>query len=363
MDFTDQQGEKKSLSGEKILERLVKGEIGDEELKKLIRIRFEKILQWGYKPTLQEQLTSNLDFIKSLKEMEMSGDMETMNSETYELPTAFLEAALGNTLKQSTCYFKDESMTLDEAEIAAYELICERAKIENGQIVLDIGCGQGGLVFHIAQKYKNCHVTGITNSIAQRNYIVLQTEKLKLSNVDVILADVTKYEFQPEKKFDRVFVIEAIEHTKNMQLFIKKISKWMKNEESLLLIEHLCHKAFNQHFEALDKDDWYTGYVYPKGSMTILSASALLYFQDDVSVVDHWMLNGMHMARSQEEWALKLDKNLEVAKKVLKPGLGSEEIVNQVITHLNTFFVGGVVQFSFNNGEEWMTSHVLFKKK
>ncbi|KAI3975408.1 hypothetical protein MKX01_004495 [Papaver californicum] len=347
----------------KILERLMKGEIGDEELKKLITIRFEKILQWGYKPTLQEQLTSNLDFIKSLKEMEMSGDIETMNSETYELPTAFLEATFGNTLKQSACYFKDESMTLDEAEIAASELNCERAEIKDGQTILDIGCGQGGLVLHIAQKYKNCHVTGITNSRAQRNYIMLQIEKLKLSNVDVILADVTKFEFEAEKKFDRILVIGAIEHMKNIQLFMKKISKLMKDEDSFLFVEHLCHTAFNHHFEALDEDDWYTNYVFPKGSVTILSATALLYFQDDVSVADHWLINGMQMARSLEEWAKKLDKNLEVAKKVLEPGLGSDEAVNQVITHFKTFFFGGAVQFSFNNGEEWMISQLLFKKK
>ncbi|XP_026423755.1 N-methyltransferase 4-like isoform X2 [Papaver somniferum] len=324
MDSQDQQGEKKS-SGEKILERLAKGEIGDEELKKLIRIRLEKILEWGYKPTLQDQLTSNLDFIKSLKEMEMSGDMEAMNSEQYELPTASVKVSLGNTLKQSACYFKEESMTLDEAEIAAYELNCERAEIKDGQTILDIGCGHGGLVLHIAQKYKNCHVTGMTNSIEQKSYIMLQVEKLKLSNVDVILADVTKFEFETEKKFDRINVIETI--------------------------------------EALDEDDWYTSYVLPKGSQTMLSASALLYFQDDVSIVDHWLLNGKHMARSQEEWGKNLNKNLEVAREVLKPGLGSEEEVNQVITHYKTFFIGFAVQFSFNNGEEWMISHVLFKKR
>ncbi|RZC81522.1 hypothetical protein C5167_044105 [Papaver somniferum] len=362
MDSQDQQGEKKS-SGEKILERLAKGEIGDEELKKLIRIRLEKILEWGYKPTLQDQLTSNLDFIKSLKEMEMSGDMEAMNSEQYELPTASVKVSLGNTLKQSACYFKEESMTLDEAEIAAYELNCERAEIKDGQTILDIGCGHGGLVLHIAQKYKNCHVTGMTNSIEQKSYIMLQVEKLKLSNVDVILADVTKFEFETEKKFDRINVIETIEHMKNIQLFLKKISKWMKYEDSFLFVEHLCHKAFNQHFEALDEDDWYTSYVLPKGSQTMLSASALLYFQDDVSIVDHWLLNGKHMARSQEEWGKNLNKNLEVAREVLKPGLGSEEEVNQVITHYKTFFIGFAVQFSFNNGEEWMISHVLFKKR
>ncbi|MCL7046582.1 hypothetical protein MKW94_001364 [Papaver nudicaule] len=362
MDPQDQQGENKS-TGEKILERLLKGEIGDEELKKLISLQFEKILKWGYKPTLQEQLTSNLDFIKSLKEMEMSGDVEAMNSETYELPTAFFETVLGSTLKQSPCYFKDESMTLDEAEIAAVELNCERAEIKDGQTILDIGCGQGGLVLHIAQKYKNCHVTGMTNSIAQRNYILLQIEKLELSNVEVILADVTKFEFETEKQFDRILVIEAIEHMKNIQLFMKKISKWMKDENGFLFVEHMCHKTFNHHFEAHGEDDWYTSFVLPKGSVTLLSASALLYFQDDVSVVDHWVLNGMHMARSNEEWTKKFDRNLEVAKEVLKPGLGSEEAVNQVITNIRTFFIGSVVQFSLNNGEEWMVSHVLFKKK
>ncbi|MCL7029629.1 hypothetical protein MKW94_019699 [Papaver nudicaule] len=187
--------------------------------------------------------------------------------------------------------------------------------------------------------------------------------KLELSNVDVILADVTKFEFETEKQFDRILVIEAIEHMKNIQLFMKKISKWMKDENSLLFVEHLCHKTFSQHFEAHDEDDWYTSFVLPKGSVTLLSASALLYFQDDVSVVDHWVLNGMHMARSNEEWAKKFDRNLEVAKEVLKPGLGSEEAVNQVITNFKTFLIGNVVQFSLNNGEEWMVSHVLFKKK
>ncbi|RZC93510.1 hypothetical protein C5167_007324 [Papaver somniferum] len=362
MDSKDQQGEKKS-SGAKILERLVKGEIGDEELKELIRVRFEKRLQCGYKPTPQDQLASEMAFIKSLKDMKMSGELEAVNTELYELPTAAVAATLGSTLKQSACYFKEESMSIDEAEIAAYELDCERAQIKDGQTILDIGCGFGGLVLHIAQKYKNSHVTGLTNSAEQRNYIMLQVEKLDLSNVDVILADVTKYEFENEKKFDRILVVEAIEHMKNIQLFLKKISNWMKDEDSFLFVVHLCHKAFSQHFEALDEDDWYTSYVLPEGSVTYLSASALLYFQDDVSVVDQWLLSGTHMARSQEEWFKRFKINLEAASKALTVGLGSEEAANQVNIQYKTFFMGYVVQFSFNNGEEWMISHYLFKKK
>ncbi|KAI3835196.1 hypothetical protein MKX03_000367, partial [Papaver bracteatum] len=298
-----------------------------------------------------------------LKGMNMSGDTEAVNIDLYELPVASVQASLGSTLKQSFCYFKEESMTIDEAEIAAYELYCERAQINDGQTILDIGCGFGGLVLHIAQKYKNGHVTGLTISNEQRNYIILQVEKLKLSNVDVILADVTEFEFETEKKFDRIILIEAIEHMKNIELFLKKISKWMKDEDSFLFVEQHCHKAFSHHFEALDEDDWYTSYVIPKGELMYLSASALLYFQDDVSVVDHWLLSGMHMARSYDEWGKKFERNLEVSIKSLKSSLGSEEVVNQLITLYKTFFIGYAVQFSYNNGEEWVISHFLFKKK
>nr|C3SBS8.1 RecName: Full=(S)-tetrahydroprotoberberine N-methyltransferase; Short=EcTNMT [Eschscholzia californica]ACO90222.1 tetrahydroprotoberberine N-methyltransferase [Eschscholzia californica] len=348
-----------SSAGE-IMGRLMKGEIEDEELKKLIRHQWDRRIEWGYKPTHEKQLAFNLDFIKGLKEMVMSGEIDTMNKETYELPTAFLEAVFGKTVKQSCCYFKDENSTIDEAEEAAHELYCERAQIKDGQTVLDIGCGQGGLVLYIAEKYKNCHVTGLTNSKAQANYIEQQAEKLELTNVDVIFADVTK--FDTDKTYDRILVVETIEHMKNIQLFMKKLSTWM-TEDSLLFVDHISHKTFNHNFEALDEDDWYSGFIFPKGCVTILSSSTLLYFQDDVSALDHWVVNGMHMARSVEAWRKKLDETIEAAREILEPGLGSKEAVNQVITHIRTFCIGGYEQFSYNNGEEWMITQILFKKK
>nr|C3SBU4.1 RecName: Full=Probable (S)-tetrahydroprotoberberine N-methyltransferase 2; Short=PbTNMT2 [Papaver bracteatum]ACO90236.1 putative N-methyltransferase [Papaver bracteatum]ANY58199.1 TNMT2 [synthetic construct] len=353
--------EVKKESAEETLGRLLRGEINDEELKKLIKYQLEKRLQWGYKSSHQEQLSFNLDFINSLKKMGMSGQVEAFTNEVYELPTECFEAAYGKSMKLSGCYFKHESSTIDEAEEASHELYCERAQIKDGQTVLDIGCGQGGLVLYVAQKYKNCHVTGLTNSKEQVNYILKQAEKLGLRNVDVILADVTQYE--SDKTYDRILVIGVVEHMKNMQLFIKKLSTWMA-EDSLLFVDHSCHKTFNHFFEALDEDDWYSGYIFPPGCATFLSADSLLYFQDDVSVVDHWVVNGMHFARTVDAWRKKLDKNMEAVKEILLPGLGgNHEAVNGVITHIRTCCVGGYVQFSLNDGDEWMNAQLLFKKK
>ncbi|KAI3948689.1 hypothetical protein MKW92_014347 [Papaver armeniacum] len=353
--------EVKKESAEETLGRLLKGEINDEELKKLIKFQFEKRLQWGYKSSYQEQLSFKLDFIKSIKKMDMSGEVEAFTNEVYELPTEFLEAAYGKSMKLSGCYFEHESSTIDEAEEASHKLYCERAQIKDGQTVLDIGCGHGGLVLYVAQKYKNCHVTGLTNSKEQVNYILKQAEKLGLRNVDVVLADVTQYE--SDKTYDRILVVGVVEHMKNLQLFMKKLSTWMA-EDSLLFVDHSCHKTFNHFFEAIDEDDWYSGYVFSPGCVTVLSADSLLYFQDDVSVVDHWVVNGMHMARTMDVWRKKLDKNMEAVKEILLPGLvGNHEEVNGVITHIRTLCLGGYVQFSFNDGDEWMNAQLLFKKK
>ncbi|PIA64708.1 hypothetical protein AQUCO_00100282v1 [Aquilegia coerulea] len=245
MDSLELQSKKKESVVE-LLERLDGGLVPDDELKELVKIQLEKRLQWGYKPTYEEQVDFHLEFINSLKKLDISGDMEMINDESYDIPISFLNLVFGKTLKQSACYFDHEVMTLDEAEIAMHDLYCERAQIKDGQSILDVGCGQGSLMFHIAQKFKNCIVTGITNSITQKIFIEEQCRNLKLLNVKVILADVRKYEM--EAKFDRVIIIATIEHMKNIQLFLKKISMWMK-EEGLLFVDHFCHKVFPYHFE------------------------------------------------------------------------------------------------------------------
>jgi cyclopropane fatty-acyl-phospholipid synthase-like methyltransferase len=71
----------------------------------------------------------------------------------------------------SSCYFPDDSSTLEDAEVAMMDLYCERAKIQDGQSILDVGCGWGSLALHIAKKYKNCSVTGICNSKTQKAFI------------------------------------------------------------------------------------------------------------------------------------------------------------------------------------------------
>ncbi|OVA08389.1 Mycolic acid cyclopropane synthase [Macleaya cordata] len=356
MDLMDKQAKK-----EELLKSMELGFVPDEEIRKLIRIELEKRLKWGYKPTHQQQLSQLLNLVHSLRKMKIATEMESLDSKLYEAPFSFLRIKLGSTIKESCSYFKDnESMTLDEAEIAMLDLYTERAQIKDGQSVLDLGCGLGAVTLHVAKKYKNCNVTGITNSVEQKEYIEGKCKELKLSNVKVILADITTHEM--EYKFDRVFAIELIEHMKNYELLLRMISKWMK-DDGLLFIEHVCHKTLAYHYEPIDEDDWFTEYIFPAGTLTLSSASLLLYFQDDVSVVDHWTLSGKHYSRSHEEWLKRIDGNIGAVKEIMKSITKSEEEAVKLVNFWRIFCMCGGELFGYKNGEEWMMSHILFKKK
>ncbi|KAK9081560.1 hypothetical protein Syun_030884 [Stephania yunnanensis] len=358
-DLVEQKKDKKEEVVE-LLRRLELGEVSDDQIRRLIKVELDRRIQWGYKSTYEQQTADVVNFAHSLRKLSIATEVDTLDSEMYEVPISFLKIMFGNTIKGSCAYFKDDSVTLDEAEIAMLDLYCERSLIKDGQRVLDLGCGQGALTMHVARKYKNCHVTGITNSVSQKEYIEEQCKINNLTNVEIKLADIATHEM--EDRYDRILVIELIEHMKNYELLLRKISEWL-TPDGLLFIEHICHKTFAYHYEPLDEDDWFTEYIFPAGTMIIPSSNFLLYFQDDVTVVNHWTLSGKHYSRTHESWLKNIDANVEAVKKIMLSFTGSEEASVKQMNYWRGFNLSGMELYKYRNGEEWMASHVLFKKK
>jgi cyclopropane fatty-acyl-phospholipid synthase-like methyltransferase len=69
----------------------------------------------------------------------------------YEVPTDFIISTLGPRAKYSACLFPTGRETLAQAEEAMLALYCERAQLDDGMSILDLGCGWGSLCLYLAE--------------------------------------------------------------------------------------------------------------------------------------------------------------------------------------------------------------------
>lgn len=97
--------------------------------------------------------------------------------------------------------------------------------INQGDMVLDIGCGNGFLTFDIAKKAKE--VVGI--DIEKKN-IKFAKQKFSAANIKYIAGDILKN--FPDKKFDVIILSNVLEHIDNRTGFLNKI----KSHGSKILI-------------------------------------------------------------------------------------------------------------------------------
>ena len=136
--------------------------------------------------------------------------------------------------RQYSCaYWKEDTKTLEEAQQNKINHIIKKLNIKNGQKILEVGCGWGGMAFEIARQ-KGCEVKGISLSKNQINYCKKKAKELNLDNqVSFELADYREV----EGEYDRIYSIGMFEHVgkKFYNVFFKSINKLLKNDGLFLL--------------------------------------------------------------------------------------------------------------------------------
>ena len=62
----------------------------------------------------------------------------------YDVSDDFFALFLGPTMGYTCSYFERDDMTLDEAQIAKFDLALGKLDLKPGMTLLDVGCGWGG---------------------------------------------------------------------------------------------------------------------------------------------------------------------------------------------------------------------------
>lgn len=71
----------------------------------------------------------------------------------YDVSNRFYELVLGPSMTYTCAVFPSADATLEEAQFAKYDLVARKLDLQEGQRLLDIGCGWGGMVRHAARHY------------------------------------------------------------------------------------------------------------------------------------------------------------------------------------------------------------------
>ena len=125
----------------------------------------------------------------------------------YDLGNDFYRLFLDETLTYSSAVFASPDQSLADAQRNKYRLLAERANLNAGQHVLEIGSGWGGFALYAAGEV-GCRVTTVTISQAQCDLATARVRDAGLSDlVDVQLRDYREI----EGTFDAIVSIEMLE--------------------------------------------------------------------------------------------------------------------------------------------------------
>jgi cyclopropane-fatty-acyl-phospholipid synthase len=185
-------------------------------------------------------------------------------AEHYDLGNDFYRLWLDPTMTYSAAKFSSPGQSLESAQIAKYDALCRRLRLNAMEHLLEIGSGWGGMACYAAKTY-GCRVTTLTISQRQYEYTREQIQREGLSElVEVRLQDYREITGQ----FDKVVSIEMMEAIGDRYLdtYFKKIDEVTKRD-ALVSLQFITVPD-SRHAELRRGIDWIQKHIFP-GSLLL----------------------------------------------------------------------------------------------
>ena len=340
-------------------------------IRKLLRNRLEKSV------LAEPAEDAMVDFLESMRGFEAIAPVpEKANAQHYEVPAAFYDVCLGPQKKYSSCFYPNLKESLDEAEEIAFRQSADHASLEDGQHVLELGCGWGSWSLWMAMRYPNSKITGVSNSYSQRSYIMSQADERGLNNLEIVTCDMNEFDPRdvassrmPLRGFDRIVSIEMFEHMRNWGKLLGRVRSWL-HDDGRFFAHVFAHQTHPYRFED-DKTEpnnatprvksygnWMGEHFFSGGIMP--SRDLFHQFSELLEVEQDWWWDGRHYGRTSEHWLENLDRRQSDALAALR---GIPDVSPKVmLRRWRVFFMACAETFAFENGNEWGVIHVRMRK-
>lgn len=291
------------------------------------------------------------NFIETIRHAPIAPRPELANEQHYEVPAGFFEAVLGPRLKYSSCVWGEGVHDLAAAEEQMLALSVERAGLEDGMRLLDLGCGWGSLSLWVAEHFPRCEITCVSNSAPQAEFIRSRAARAGIGNLTAVTADIN--EFAPDGDFDRVMSIEMFEHARNWPALLERVEGWLA-PNGRVFIHVFCHRHHAYPFADEGAGSWMARNFFSEGLMP--SFDLIRRFDDHLTVEEQWRVDGTHYARTAEAWLENLDGRRLAAEAALGEVVRPADIP-RALARWRMFFVACAETFAAKGGQEWFVGH------
>ena len=298
-----------------------------------------------------------MELVERLKASPIAINTGEANEQHYELPCDFFQKVLGPHLKYSSCYYLHPADTLEQAEARMLALTAERARLKDGDRILELGCGWGSLSLWMAGAFPNSTITAVSNSRTQKQFIDARAAERGLKNLTIVTSDMNVLDFPGGTAFDRVVSVEMFEHMRNWPALLERIRTWL-HPSGKLFLHVFSHAQFAYPYEDRGPGDWMARYFFTGG---IMPSHRMIYnFNEDLQVEKDWRINGNHYSRTLEDWLKNLDANRKPALALFDQVYGPSESLKWLV-RWRVFLMACSELFSYRGGEEWGVSHYLLQ--
>ena len=235
----------------------------------------------------------------------------------YDVSNDFYRLFLDEAMIYTCAYFTDWSNTIDRAQQDKLEMICRKLRLKQGDRMLDIGCGWGGLICYAAKHY-GVEAVGVT--LSQEQYD-LARETIASHGLEGQVEVRLQNYLDLDESFDKISSIGMYEAigVKSYPAYFKKIRS-MLSEDGLFLNHGITRRGKRRKtsFSKRPEQRALLKYIFPGGEL------------DDIgNTIQHMEIAGFevhdvegwreHYALTTKHWCERLVARKEEAIAIVGP--------------------------------------------
>jgi len=221
------------------------------------------------------------NFIKNIFASNTKSKSLKYISKHYDLGNSFFSKWLDKSLTYSSAVYQNSNDNLEQAQQNKYQKLIDLLEVNEGNKVLEIGCGWGGFSEYLAKNY-NVTIDCITISKKQFEFTKNRIKNAGLNNkVNVMFLDYRDL----KEKYDRIASIEMIEAVgeKYLDKYFEKIKKSLKENGSAAIQGITIRDDLFERYR--NSEDFIQKYIFPGGFLPSLNFMKSLIKKNNLNLL------------------------------------------------------------------------------